>query len=625
MKYWAYINDEVAGPFEKEELAKLPQFSNSLLICPQSPVGEKTQDWHEAATFPEISALISETNTILNTGSSASEMPSFGEIEIKNIDNLPNENNPEFKSPIDPISLSQIAKRQTNINENQAKSGLQEIDLSDKNEKANTENEPKPFPSQEELKEPIKENINEKKEESSIMEEIPELKIKQEEKTETHIEKNDLKTENLTENQNNDIKPLDISNIEIPKIDIDIPNPEDFNNLSQNNISSNNLNDHDLLNLIQKFSTNSASKEDISLLKSYLDSKLEIMGNKIDSMDISALTQSIKNIEDKINLIENKISQIGKSNIEAPLNKSTLEIEKNYDINVIENSKPTASLSPSTISNNTPAPKIENIAPKTETEKTNQGNLAKNEKSIFKNKFLKIGLLTLSALLLIAITIFVLQKTHIVDLSPYFPFMAQKENKENKEQIALNQNENKTTDRLQTSSNSITQIPIKPDISPEVIDFVKKYAINDNTVEGKIYEFIKNNNLNPDSLNWSAKQIDEDNYQVYAVVNDASGKEFKFDFSLNYKDKVLSFSNELSINLQKKEIKKKAKPKAKKNKINLVKNAKTEMPSNAQVKKNEEAKKTNENQKTENKDEYVQYVEEDEGKQEYLMPGIPKQ
>lgn len=58
MKYWAYVNNEILGPYEKEKLLELPTFSPSLLVCPQTPVGEKTEDWKEAATYPELSALI---------------------------------------------------------------------------------------------------------------------------------------------------------------------------------------------------------------------------------------------------------------------------------------------------------------------------------------------------------------------------------------------------------------------------------------------------------------------------------------------------------------------------------------------------------------------------------------
>ncbi|MDQ7774332.1 MAG: hypothetical protein RDU13_12535 [Elusimicrobiales bacterium] len=58
MKYWAYVKNEILGPFEKEKLAELPDFSPSLLICPQTPVGEKTEDWKEASSYPEIAAML---------------------------------------------------------------------------------------------------------------------------------------------------------------------------------------------------------------------------------------------------------------------------------------------------------------------------------------------------------------------------------------------------------------------------------------------------------------------------------------------------------------------------------------------------------------------------------------
>lgn len=58
MKYWAYVKNEILGPFEKEKLLALPEFSPSLLICPQTPVGEKTEDWKEASSYPEIAGLL---------------------------------------------------------------------------------------------------------------------------------------------------------------------------------------------------------------------------------------------------------------------------------------------------------------------------------------------------------------------------------------------------------------------------------------------------------------------------------------------------------------------------------------------------------------------------------------
>ncbi len=58
MRYWAYMNNEFLGPFEKEKLAELPNFSSSSLICPETPVGEQAGGWKEASTYPEVSAIL---------------------------------------------------------------------------------------------------------------------------------------------------------------------------------------------------------------------------------------------------------------------------------------------------------------------------------------------------------------------------------------------------------------------------------------------------------------------------------------------------------------------------------------------------------------------------------------
>ncbi|MEI7481187.1 MAG: hypothetical protein WCK75_02440 [Elusimicrobiota bacterium] len=58
MKYWAYINNEILGPYEKEKLLELPVFRATTLICPQTPVGTTTEDWKEASVYPEIAAML---------------------------------------------------------------------------------------------------------------------------------------------------------------------------------------------------------------------------------------------------------------------------------------------------------------------------------------------------------------------------------------------------------------------------------------------------------------------------------------------------------------------------------------------------------------------------------------
>ena len=82
MKYWAYINNEILGPYEKEKLFELPVFTAATLICPQTPVGEKTQDWKEASTYPEVAALLNVSGAAAApaAGSSPAPMPKPGTV-----------------------------------------------------------------------------------------------------------------------------------------------------------------------------------------------------------------------------------------------------------------------------------------------------------------------------------------------------------------------------------------------------------------------------------------------------------------------------------------------------------------------------------------------------------------
>jgi len=57
MKYWAYINNAVCGPFEKEKLAELPNFSLASMLCPDAEGGGDANAWKAASAFPEVLAV----------------------------------------------------------------------------------------------------------------------------------------------------------------------------------------------------------------------------------------------------------------------------------------------------------------------------------------------------------------------------------------------------------------------------------------------------------------------------------------------------------------------------------------------------------------------------------------
>ena len=59
MRYWAYANNEVAGPFEIEKLRGLPNFGLSSLICPETLAGGEGNSWKEAAVYPAVKEALS--------------------------------------------------------------------------------------------------------------------------------------------------------------------------------------------------------------------------------------------------------------------------------------------------------------------------------------------------------------------------------------------------------------------------------------------------------------------------------------------------------------------------------------------------------------------------------------
>ena len=48
MRYWIYLNNEIKGPFTKEELPGVPGYTQDTLICPETPPEGKTQEWQPA-------------------------------------------------------------------------------------------------------------------------------------------------------------------------------------------------------------------------------------------------------------------------------------------------------------------------------------------------------------------------------------------------------------------------------------------------------------------------------------------------------------------------------------------------------------------------------------------------
>lgn len=58
MRYWAYINNQVCGPVEKEKLPEIATFTLATLVCPETPAGGETVAWKAASTYPEVLAAL---------------------------------------------------------------------------------------------------------------------------------------------------------------------------------------------------------------------------------------------------------------------------------------------------------------------------------------------------------------------------------------------------------------------------------------------------------------------------------------------------------------------------------------------------------------------------------------
>lgn len=58
MRYWAYINNEVKGPFETEKLAAQAGFGPSSVVCPEDKAAGQNPGWKEASGYPDLLAAL---------------------------------------------------------------------------------------------------------------------------------------------------------------------------------------------------------------------------------------------------------------------------------------------------------------------------------------------------------------------------------------------------------------------------------------------------------------------------------------------------------------------------------------------------------------------------------------
>ncbi|MBI5597777.1 MAG: hypothetical protein HY928_16950 [Elusimicrobia bacterium] len=56
-RYWVYASEHVVGPYDPDEVARLPVFSADLALCPEALQGTPEESWHRAADDPAFAAL----------------------------------------------------------------------------------------------------------------------------------------------------------------------------------------------------------------------------------------------------------------------------------------------------------------------------------------------------------------------------------------------------------------------------------------------------------------------------------------------------------------------------------------------------------------------------------------
>ncbi|NLO92598.1 MAG: hypothetical protein GX410_11500 [Elusimicrobia bacterium] len=92
MKYWVYINNQILGPYEKEQFSQIQGFTPESMVCPENPPDGK-QEWQPAST-------------VLNSAQAAPAAVPAAPAPGMPLASQPAQ--PETKSNVEPLSLGQF-------------------------------------------------------------------------------------------------------------------------------------------------------------------------------------------------------------------------------------------------------------------------------------------------------------------------------------------------------------------------------------------------------------------------------------------------------------------------------------------------------------------------------------
>mgnify|MGYP001046552250 CR=1 FL=1 len=527
MKYWAYINNEIKGPFEKEELIKIEGFNKDTLLCPQSPVEEETKEWKEAFQFPEIFEILElkkeddkKTNEPAKHDFNEVPQPSVLEtnnkndiiIERFNTDTVFNLNTDISETAgssfMDPLSLSQISRKTKDIINSEA--GL------------NSEIKQKV----EEYRGEVKE-FKEKPEEFALNKDDFESLGNLE--TEFRREDNNKEEKNITE----EVKS---------NTNLNLQSPFDKETIKK-----------EIIDEIEKKLSSFVSRDNFEFLKNemknYIDSKFEIINNsKGDALKplgseneniLKHLEIDVKDMRVRLEALEKKSDFYFRSQNTEKIDDKTVIIQK-------------------------------------EKEEKNEN---KNDKTLKKSP-LKIILSLFLSIIAVGSIAYMLNQFGIIDIDKFFnnnktsPLELNNSNSSNDDlfssstdtvdisSISSNiegkniesQIDLSTTSSLPTSdsivSNSADAMNNNQEIKIEkekILEIVKNYKLKSNlTLQQTIKEIIKLRKLGNRDIKWSITE--NDGFYRVDIVVDAKPKNLIFKFDFDYKKMYLKPLNTLSIN-----------------------------------------------------------------------------
>lgn len=621
MKYWAYVNNEILGPYNKEQLFDIQDFSPATLLCPQTPAGEKTEDWQEAANYPEVAAFLNSPRSALKQETPKDDIP---KEEIKTQDQVPAQEettqtreepksddiNPEQEKP----SLNQLkpqALTPSSIEEQTDQTKPEPADTFEINKLSPLKKEEQKEPPAQEAQIQSETKISETEDVKAADSRFDPLTLSQIGKKAPQEPMEDSPAPKEPSFQEEEKKePLQEKSPEIaPAEEQKIPS-EDSNIPSQ---SMSEINAK-----LEELSQNVISKNDMSAYMEPIDTKLSQIDKTVANLENTKLADEIKEMSNKLKHMEDVIDEIKinislKQNIqetapqaeEEPVKEETQTVFSAMDMGKTER------VSGDQLQKELDKTGIEPVDESPIEEKTvdDAKDEPKAKKSNMVKKILK-AIFTISLIIaVLAVAAIALKKAGIIDITKILPIPFLTESK------SLQITELPVQPLL-----SVKQIPIQQerDLKPEIIFFTKTFSVKngEKTLENQIIKQAAKEKIDTTLIKWEALKVSEKIYKVNAIAPLPEGFKITYKFEVDYAAKTIKPMNaqgKTAFDNLSEVIKPKKRLPSKKKTVSRKKRKPAPAPKKVVVKEPE----------PEIDDEY-EYIEEEEyDDDEYMLPGMP--